>query len=149
MLKDILKKEYISIDVEATNWEEAINAAGKILIKEGIATQEYIKETIQSVKELGPYIVIKKGIAMPHATTHKGVNKNGIVLVKLKEPVEFGNKENDPVNYIFMLATLDMEAHISALSSLSYLLADEEFFKILNNAKNKGEIIEYIDILKY
>jgi mannitol/fructose-specific phosphotransferase system IIA component (Ntr-type) len=66
MLSDILKKEYIKLNVECTNWEEAIRAAGNVLIDNGLVTNEYVEETINGVKELGPYSVITKGVAMPH-----------------------------------------------------------------------------------
>jgi PTS system ascorbate-specific IIA component len=62
----------------------------------------------------------------------------------LKNPVEFGNKDNDPVYYVFMLATTDMESHISALSNLCDLLAKSEFFEVINNSSDSASIIDYI-----
>ena len=144
MLSNVLKKEYIRLNVECKNWEEAVRAAGEILLQNGVITNEYIEEAIKGVKELGPYIVITKGVALPHATNKVGVNTTGISLITLKNPVEFGNKDNDPVYYIFMLATTDMESHISALSSLSELLGKPEFFDVLKNAKDSKSVIDYI-----
>ena len=81
---------------------------------------------------------------MPQATTNIGVLKSGISLITLKEPIEFGNKENDPVYYVFMIATSDMETHISILSNLSDLLQKQEFYNILESANSPSDIIEYI-----
>lgn len=144
MLSNVLKKEYIKLNVECKNWEEAVRAAGEILLQNGVITNEYIEEAIKGVKELGPYIVITKGVALPHATNKVGVNKTGISLITLKNPVEFGNKDNDPVYYVFMLATTDMDSHLSALSNLSDLLGKQEFYDILNNAQDPLSVIEYI-----
>ena len=144
MLSDVLKEEYIKLNVEVSNWEEAIKEAGTVLKDNGVINEQYIEEAIKNVKELGPYIVITKGVALPHATNKIGVNKTGISLITLKTPVEFGNKDNDPVYYIFMLATTDMESHISALSSLSELLGKPEFFDVLKNAKDSKSVIDYI-----
>ena len=144
MLTDVLKKEYIRLNVECSDWEDSIRTAGKILLDNDVVTEEYIEDAIEGVKELGPYIVITKGVALPLATNKKGVNKTGIALLTLKTPVEFGNEANDPVYYVFMLATTDMESHLSALSSLSDLLEKKEFFDIMKNAKDPESVIEYI-----
>ena len=144
MLSDILKAEYIKLNVECMDWEDAIKTAGGILVENKVVTDEYIEEAIKGVKELGPYIVITKGVALPHATNKIGVNKTGIALITLKTPVNFGNKDNDPVYYVFMLATTDMDSHLAALSNLSDLLAKQEFFEVMKNAKDAKSVIDYI-----
>lgn len=144
MLSNVLKKEYIKLNVECKNWEDAVRTAGEILLQNGVITNEYIEDAIKGVKELGPYIVITKGVALPHATNKNGVKETGIALITLKNPVEFGNKDNDPVYYVFMLATTDMDSHLSALSNLSELLGKQEFYDILKNAQNPESVIEYI-----
>ena len=144
MLSNILKKEYIKLNVECNDWEEAIRVTGQILINNEVVTNEYIENTINGIKELGPYVVIAKGIALPHTTSSAGVNKTGISLVRLKNAVEFGSVDNDPVRYIFMLATTDMESHINALTSLSEFLEKEEFLKVIENSSDSQSIIDYI-----
>lgn len=144
MLSDVLKLEYIKLNVECKDWEDAIKTAGGILVDNKVVTDEYIEEAIKGVKELGPYIVITKGVALPHATNKIGVNKTGIALITLKTPVNFGNKDNDPVYYVFMLATTDMDSHLAALSNLSDLLAKQEFFEVMKNAKDAKSVIDYI-----
>lgn len=144
MLSDVLKKEYIKLNAECKDWIDAIKTAGQVLIDNGVVTEEYVEEAIKGVKELGPYIVITKGVALPHATNKIGVNKTGIALLTLKNPVEFGNVDNDPVYYVFMLATTDMDSHLAALSSLSDLLGKQEFFEVMKNAKDAQSVIDYI-----
>ena len=144
MLSDVLKKEYIKLNAECNDWIEAVRIAGEVLKENEVITEEYIEAAIQSVKEMGPYIVITKGVALPHATNKVGVNKTGISLITLKNPVEFGNKDNDPVYYIFMLATTDMESHLSALSNLSELLGKPDFYDVMKNAQDSQSVIDYI-----
>ena len=144
MLSDVLKKEYIKLNADCKDWIEAIKTAGQVLIDNGVVTDEYVEEAIKGVKELGPYIVITKGVALPHATNKIGVNKTGIALLTLNNPVEFGNVDNDPVYYVFMLATTDMESHLAALSNLSDLLGKQEFFEAIKNAKDAQSVIDYI-----
>lgn len=144
MLTDVLKKEYIKLNAECKDWEDAVRVAGGVLKQNGVITEEYIEAAIQNVKEMGPYIVITKGVALPHATNKVGVNKTGISLITLKNAVEFGNKDNDPVYYIFMLATTDMESHLNALSNLSELLGRPDFYDVMKNAQDSQSVIDYI-----
>ena len=106
--------------------------------------KDYIDSAINNVKELGPYIVITKGVAIPHASNKYGVYKTAISLIRLKEPVTFCSSENDPVKYVFMLATIDSNSHVLALADLVNLLEDKEFYKCIDDAKSSSEIIEYI-----
>ena len=146
MLEEYIKQEYIKLNVECSTWEESIQKAGQILLENEIVTNQYIEESIRSAKQLGgSYIVITKGVAIPHVTSHVGVEKNGVSIITLKNPIEFGNKENDPVKIVFMLATLDMESHINVLSKISNLLSQSEFFEILKNSKDTKSIIKYIN----
>ena len=126
MLSDILKKEYIRINESCKDWEDAIRHAGNILLEKGIVTQEYIDSVIKSVKLFGPYVVVAKGIAIPHCLGSMGVNENAITLMTLKNPVNFGNPKNDPVYYII-------------------LFQKPEFFEVMKTALKPQDIIDYID----
>lgn len=144
MLVDILKKEYIKINVQCSNWEDAINQAGNILLEKGIVTKEYIDGVIKSVKLFGPYVVVAKGIAIPHCLGSMGVNENAITLITLKTPVNFGNPKNDPVQFVLLFANTDFDSHIEALSAVSELLQKNEFFEVMKKAKEPQDIINYI-----
>ena len=62
----------------------------------------------------------------------------------LKTPIRFGNKENDPVKYIFGLSALDNKTHLKAMSELAELLDNPEFYRIIDQAKKPQEIFDYI-----
>ena len=144
MLSEVLKREYISLDVECKDWIDAIKASGEVLKNNGIIENDYITDAIKNVQDLGPYIVITKGVAIPHANNNLGVNKTAISLVTLKTPVNFSNSENDPVKYVFMLATKDSNSHLLALADLVNLLEDKDFFKCIDDSTDGVEIINYI-----
>ena len=145
MLKDILKAEYIKINEECQDWEDAIKHAGNILLENGIVTEEYIETVIESVKLFGPYVVVAKGIAIPHCLGSMGVNQNAITIITLKNPVNFGNPKNDPVYYVLLFANTDFDSHIEALSAVSELLQKTKFFEVMKNAKEPQDIIDYIN----
>ena len=141
----IFKEEHIKLNEECSDWEDAIKSAGNILLERNIVTKEYIEGIIESVKMLGPYVVVAKGIAIPHSLGSNGVKENAIALMTLKKPVNFGNVKNDPVYNIILFANTDMDNHIEALSQVAKLLQKPEFFEVMKNAKKPNEIIEYID----
>lgn len=144
MLSDLIRKETIALGLEVDDWQDAVRKAGQLLINDGSITEEYIDGAIENVKELGPYIVITKGIALPHATNKVGVNRTAMSLITLKNPVNFGNKNNDPVDTVFMLATTDSTSHLGALQDLSEFLGDEEFLNILRYDTTIEKILAFI-----
>ncbi len=140
VLKDLLNQKTIKLNVAAKTWEDAVTAGGTLLVNEGCIERRYVDAMINSVKEIGPYIVIAPGIAMPHARPEDGVKKIGMSLITLSQPVEFGNKENDPVDIVVCLCAVDHSTHIKALSELVGLLEDTEKVRKIRTAKNIGEV---------
>lgn len=144
MLSEILKEENIDLNCICSDWKEAIYCAGKPLLEVGAIEEEYIKSSIKNVEESGPYIVITKGAAIPHSNSKNSVNKTAISLARLKTPINFKESENNPVKYVFMIATIDATSHIHALSDLVNFLEDRTFFKCIDEAQQPSEIMDYI-----
>ena len=122
---DSLTKDRIKLNIRVGSWQEAVREAGKILVETEAVTSEYIEAMIKTAEELGPYIVIDKGIAMPHASPSCGVLKTALSLVRLEEPIYFGNPDNDPVILVFGLAATEGNLHISLMQSLAELIMDK------------------------
>lgn len=143
MLSELIEG-HMALGVECANWEEAVRASGAPLIQSGDITEEYVNAVISNVKEMGPYVVITKHIALPHATNKVGVNRTSMSFVRLLTPVEFGNPANDPVKYLFMLATVDATSHLVALQSLAELLSEPGFVSLLETAQTTDQILDHI-----
>ncbi|NIV09802.1 MAG: PTS transporter subunit EIIA [Aliifodinibius sp.] len=144
-LKELLPIERIAISVDAEDWESAVRAVGRLMVDTGAVEDRYIDEMINTTKELGPYIVIAPGVAIPHARPEDGVISPCMAFVKLSTPVEFGNKENDPVSLLFALGVIDHDQHVEALKSIAEILMDEEKLQHLLSA----ETIEDVTSLLY
>lgn len=144
MLSELLNERSIRLDVSCRDWEEAVRRSGEPLTAKGDITEVYIQAVIDSVKEAGPYIVITKGVALPHATNKEGVNRTAMSFVRLSSPVNFGNASNDPVKYLFMLATTDANSHLGALQDLAEFLERTEFMAVLETAKEPSDVVSYI-----
>ena len=82
----VLNKDNVKLKVKASDWEEAVRIGAGMLVEQGCAKQSYVDGIIASVKELGPYIVIADGIAMPHTRPEQGAIGIGCSLITLDQP---------------------------------------------------------------
>jgi mannitol/fructose-specific phosphotransferase system IIA component (Ntr-type) len=144
MLKDLITYENIEVDVEAVDWEDAVYRGAKILLDKEYITPKYIDEITNKVKEIGPYIVIAPGIALSHARPEDGVKKLSMSIMTLKNPIEFGNEDNDPVKLLITLGAVDNETHLKVLYELMKLLNNSEDVKKIFKAKDKQEILKVL-----
>ena len=138
-LKNALKEENIQLDVEASDWVEAVRKAGELMVKLGLVLPSYIEGMIDVIKTLGPYAVIVPGVAMPHAHPDKGSIEVGMVLLRLKNPVNFGS-HNDPVDFVIAFSAVDSKSHMGMLRGLALFLAKEGIFDKLRNAGTLAEM---------
>jgi mannitol/fructose-specific phosphotransferase system IIA component (Ntr-type) len=141
-LKQLIRPNLIAVDIEVKDWQEAIRAAGKLMVDDGAVEERFPDAMIRVAKEFGPYIVVAPGIALPHARPEDGVIKASIAVLRLKIPVNFGNKDNDPVYLLVALAALDNKGHIEGLSELATVLGDEEKIKDIKQAETKEKLLE-------
>ncbi|MEG0165626.1 BglG family transcription antiterminator [Anaerorhabdus sp.] len=147
MLSQMADPKLMNIQLDASDWEDAIRKSGQSLIDHDYATNSYIEEVVNSTKINGPFYVITTNIALPHVKAMFGAMKIGLAISVLKNPIVFGNKDLDPIKYIFFLTAVDNETHLTALSILVELFNDTEFFKCLDTAKSCVEVSDYI--IKY
>lgn len=135
-----LEENLVALDVEVSSAEEAIRAAGKLLVEGGAVDSEYIEAMIRSFKENGPYFVLAPNIALPHARPEDGVKEASVSFVRLKRPVLFGSSFNDPVQFIFALGAASSEEHLALLQKLMLLLNNAENVKELSEINNYQEL---------
>ncbi|MCA0971455.1 BglG family transcription antiterminator [Halobacillus litoralis] len=144
MLTDLLVSENILARESVTDWEEAIRLASSPLLEQQAIEDSYVEAMIQNVKELGPYIVIAPRIAIPHARPEAGVNRLSMSLLRLKEPVRFSEKEKHKAQLIFVLAAIDNQTHLKALSQLTEILSDEENITKLIDTDHQEQVVDLI-----
>lgn len=124
VLADVLTPSLIKLDLIADDWEQAIRLAGEPLVAQELVEPRFVEAMVQTVRRIGPYIVLDRGVAMPHARPEDGALALGFSFVRLAQPVRFGHDTNDPVNLIFCLAAPDGESHLRALQQLAGLLSN-------------------------
>lgn len=152
-LLDILKKyQTVQLQLEASDWEEAIYLSTKPLIDKQLIEHRYYQAIIESTKKHGPYYIIADNLAMPHASSEDGVLNNAFSLITLKKPVYFPGDER-PVSILIALAATSSEVHTGeALPQIVAVFENPETVELIANAKTVEEvfsIIEKTDFTKY
>lgn len=135
-----MEKGLISLDIEAEDAEQAVRAAGQLLVDSGAAEGSYVEAMVSAYRNNGPYIVIAPHIALPHAKAENGVREASVSFVRLRRPVAFGHPENDPVELVFALGSSSSSDHIALLRRLTTLLNDPANVEALKEAKTAEEI---------
>jgi PTS system ascorbate-specific IIA component len=95
-------------------------------------------------QELGPYIAIAPGIAIPHARPEDGAKSFGLSLLVVKQGVEFGS-HNDPVYLVLSFATPDKESHLEFLRQLATLLQNvEDVARVIVQKQTPEQVRSYL-----
>lgn len=144
-LSDVLKAEYVRLEIEAENWMEAVRKSAEPLVQNNCITDEYVEAMIRNISENGPYIVIAPGIALPHALPKFGVLRSCVSIGVLKHSVRFGHETNDPVRILICLGTVDGHEHMKTIASLLNVVSDEGFMNHAQCAKSGQEILKLIN----
>lgn len=145
MIEKLLTEELIEVNVKVENWEEAVIKAGRLLLDNEKIETRYIVAMLETVRDMGPYIVMAPGIAMPHGRPDAGVKELGISVISLENGVNFGSDEFDPVKLIFAICAEENKSHIELLQDLSCILDDEELVDEVDNCKSKGDLLNVIN----
>lgn len=143
-LHQIIDPSYVRLGVAAADKQEAVRKAGEPLLRDGAITKEYLEAMGTSLEQNGGYMVISKGVALPHANINCGAKKLAIGITVLEQPIVFGNEKNDPVKYIFCLSAVDKERHLQAMSTLLQLLSTPEFYHLMDHAASADELLDFI-----
>jgi PTS system ascorbate-specific IIA component len=144
MLSELLTEDMIHFTEEKLEWKDAITKTAQPLLHDNRIEQSYIDAMIGNVEELGPYIHIGKGIAIPHARPETGVKGLGMSLLRTKTPVLLLGEQEHQIDVFICLAAIDNEAHLKALAHLTKILADDKKLQLIKDADTSEQIIEII-----
>lgn len=147
----LFEQSTIKVINEKIGWQDAIKLAARPLLENGNIEIEYIYEMINSVKNLGSYIVVAPYVAIAHARPGYGVNRVGLSLLKNKQAIDFNINEKEEFDYekqvhlVIVLAAIDNNAHLSLLQKLSHVIDDEYKIKEIINSDDSFNISMVID----
>ncbi len=150
-LHNLLPYSHIQLDVECSDWRDAIRKSAQYLLDNDYIEEGYIDKMIENVEENGPYVVISKGFALPHEGLNSGTKKIGMNLIRLKKTIEFGDGEDAEkgVKFVCCLSAVDHKSHLKAFFNLVNMLGQEKFKTAIENTKSEYELAEIIRKYEY
>jgi PTS system ascorbate-specific IIA component len=135
-----LPPEAVALGVGVDDWRSAVRAAGDILARAGFTAPEYADEMIRMIDEHGPYVVIAPGLALAHARPGPQVLRDGLAVVTLATPVDFGHPHNDPVQVVLALAVHSPEQHLGMVAELANRFNDSDAVARLTDASTADQV---------
>ncbi|HDL1113539.1 TPA: PTS sugar transporter subunit IIA [Mannheimia haemolytica] len=123
--QSLIENNSILLNQSAANWEDAIKIGTDLLVKAGTIEPRYYDNIVSKIKEMGPYIILAPGLAMPHARPEEGVIKTSFALVTFDTPIYFEGKD-DPVHVMLTLAGSDSDQHMQGLVEITQVLDDPD-----------------------
>lgn len=138
--KQVIIADGIKLGQEPVTKEEAIQAAGELLVKLGYVDESYVDAMQEREKLVSTYMGM--GVAIPHGTTQaKGtVKKTGIVFLQYPEGVDFGSEK---AQLVFGIAGIGDE-HLDLLSKLCNLLEDPALLETLKTTDDVEWVLEQL-----
>jgi transcriptional antiterminator/mannitol/fructose-specific phosphotransferase system IIA component len=144
----LLTQDRILLDYEAKDWEDAIRCAGRLLYQTGAVEKRYIEYMVENIKEHGPYIVVCKETALPHANTENGAIAEAASLVRLKKPIDFHSGTNDPVRYIIGMSIKSAQSINQSIYDMMTIFGTDDIRRNLEKVNSPEKVMEYINSLK-
>ncbi len=146
-LGDILTKEQIITDLQASNRWEAIDELINNLVETGKIRPEH-REAIAAVvkkRESSMSTGIGFGIGIPHASTDLIYEVVGS-LGRSKKGVNFDALDNQPVNLVmlFLVPQGQFQKHLHTLANIAKLLHRAEFRQALEQAADGEAMLQVI-----
>lgn len=131
-------REGVKLGQKSVSKEDAIRAAGELLVEIGCVKPSYIDAMLEREKLVTTYMGL--GVAIPHGTTQaKGtVQKSGIVVLQYPDGVDFGEEK---AQLVFGIAGVGDE-HLELLASISNSLEDEDLLEQLKTTDDVDLILK-------
>lgn len=138
--KQVIIREGIRLGQAPAGKEEAIRAAGELLVKLGYVEESYVEAMQERERLVSTYIGM--GVAIPHGTTTaKGtVKKTGIVCLQYPQGVDFGEEK---AQLVFGIAGIGDE-HLELLGNLCTLLEDPARLETLKTTDDTDWVLEQL-----
>ncbi|MFK4785501.1 fructose-specific PTS transporter subunit EIIC [Fusobacterium sp. MFO224] len=145
MLKSMISKECINLNLTSKNKNDVIEELVNMLFKNGKLNdpEEYKKQILKREKQSSTGL--EEGVAIPHAKTD-AVKIPTVAIGISKKGIDYGSLDGETSKLFFMIAAPESatDSHIEVLSQLTTSLLDDEVREGILNAKSEEEIIDIL-----
>lgn len=145
-IQDVLNKEVMLLDLQATTKEAVIDEMITSLVDKGVVTDfDTFKEGIMN-REAQTSTGLGDGIAMPHSK-NKAVKEATVLFAKSSKGVDYQSLDGQPTDLFFMIAAPDgaNDTHLAALAELSKYLMKPGFADKLRKVTSPDDVIAIFD----
>ena len=145
-IQDVLNKNVMLFDLQATDKEGVINEMVQSLVDNGVVTDfETFKTGIMN-REAQTSTGLGDGIAMPHSK-NEAVKEATVLFAKSNKGVDYASLDGQPTDLFFMIAAPEgaNDTHLAALAELSKYLMKPGFADKLRQASNPDQVIAAFD----
>ncbi len=145
-LQDLLRKDVMLLDLQATGKTAAIDEMIHRLVDSGYVTDfETFKEGILA-REALTSTGLGDGIAMPHSK-NAAVKEASVLFAKSNKGVDYESLDGQPTDLFFMIAAPEgaNDTHLAALAELSQYLMKDGFADKLRQVTSPDEVIALFD----
>lgn len=145
-IQDVLKKEVMLLDLQATSKEAVIDEMIASLVANGVVSDfDVFKAGIMN-REAQTTTGLGDGIAMPHAK-NAAVKEATVLFAKSAKGVDYASLDGQPTDLFFMIAAPEgaNDTHLAALAELSKYLMTAGFADKLRQVKSPADVIAVFD----
>lgn len=145
-IQDVLNKNVMLFDLQATDKEGVINEMVQSLVDNGVVTDfETFKTGIMN-REAQTSTGLGDGIAMPHSK-NEAVKEATVLFAKSNKGVDYASLDGQPTDLFFMIAAPEgaNDTHLAALAELSKYLMKPGFADKLRQARTPDQVIAAFD----
>lgn len=145
-IQDLLKKDLMLLDLQATSKEAAIDEMISRLVSKNVVSDfDTFKKGIMA-RESQTSTGLGDGIAMPHSK-NAAVREASVLFAKSNSGVDYESLDGQPTDLFFMIAAPDgaNDTHLAALAQLSQYLLKDGFADKLRQVTSADEVIAAFD----
>lgn len=145
-IQDVLNKNVMLFDLQATDKEGVINEMIQSLVDNGVVTDfDTFKAGIMN-REAQTSTGLGDGIAMPHSK-NEAVKEATVLFAKSNKGVDYASLDGQPTDLFFMIAAPEgaNDTHLAALAELSKYLMKPGFADKLRQASTPDQVIAAFD----
>ncbi|MHC3760936.1 PTS fructose transporter subunit IIABC [Streptococcus suis] len=145
-IQDVLRKDVMLLDLQATSKEAVIDEMIASLIDKGYVTDFDVFKTGIMNREAQTTTGLGDGIAMPHAK-NAAVKEATVLFAKSNKGVDYASLDGQPTDLFFMIAAPEgaNDTHLAALAELSKYLMKPGFADKLRGVSSPEEVISVFD----
>ena len=136
MTEEIMPSGNVQFATRAGSRDDAIRAAGAILVDAGAVEPGYVDSMLERERSVSTYM--GNFLAIPHGTNEAkdAIRRSALSVIRYDEPVDWGGEE---ARFVVGIAGIENE-HLEILSKIAIIFSDDDSVRALLDARTPGEL---------